>query len=144
MASQVAAQAQDESRDAGFIALLRGYRCHGGLDCLHDRPHGAQVVPLAHEALIRTLLGTGRLFGFHWHHAVWIPRFQFDRAGPDLAPAPGQVLAALGPSLDGWAVAQWFVRAHPGLSGRRPIDGLVSRLAEVAQVARGAAAEARR
>lgn len=137
-----AAGAQTEPRDAAFIALLNAYRSHGGLDGLHDSLRGAQAVPLAHEAAIRTLLGSGRLFGFHWHHALWIPRFQFAGAGPDLSVAPGRVLAALGPSLDGWAVAQWFVQAHPGLSGGRPIDGLGSCLPEILRVARSRAVAA--
>lgn len=140
---QAAAGAQTESRDTAFIDLLNAYRSHGGLDGLHDSLRGAQAVPLAHEAEIRTLLGSGRLFGFHWHHALWIPRFQFEGAGPDLAAAPGRVLAALGPSLDGWAVAQWFVQAHPGLAGRRPIDALGHGLPEVLRVARDRAVASR-
>ena len=46
----------------------------------------------------------------------WFPIFQFDMPGPTVATGPLKVVAELRHSLDGWALANWFVqtRTDPG------------------------------
>lgn len=51
------------------------------------------------------------------------PAFQFRATGQPLPEMPG-VLAALGPGVDGWAVAAWFTTPRAELGGRTPIEWL--------------------
>lgn len=124
------------ARDRAFIGLLKAYRAHGGLACLHHPGGNAGASAGADEPVIRSLVEAGQLFGFDWHHALWIPRFQFVGPGPCVAPGPRRVVAELGPAFDGWAVADWFVQTHSDLAGRSPIACLETRLPEVLQAAR--------
>jgi hypothetical protein len=57
--------------------------------------------------------------------------------GADGRPRPviGEVLAAVGDRLAGWALAAWFVRPEPGLAGRRPVDLLDEDPAAVVEAA---------
>lgn len=124
------------ARDLAFIRLLKAYWAHGGLARLHHPGADAGVSARADEPVIRSLVEAGHLFGFDWHHALWIPRFQFVGPGPSVAPGPRRVVAELGPAFDGWAVAHWFVQARGDLAGWRPIACLATRLPEVLQAAR--------
>jgi hypothetical protein len=124
------------AHDRAFIGLLNAYRAHGGFACLRHRSGAASTTVRAEDPIVRSLVDAGHLFGFDWHHALWIPRFQFDGSGLQVAPGPRRVVAELGPAFDGWAMADWFVQTHSDLAGRSPIACLATRLADVLQAAR--------
>jgi hypothetical protein len=110
------------ARDCAFIALQNAYRPHGGLSRLHGLNAGGCVQ-------------ADGLFGFRWYDAVWVPRFQFASPGHALADGPQRVVAELGRSFDGWALAGWFVAPNSWLASR-PIECLDSRLPDVLEAAR--------
>jgi hypothetical protein len=68
----------------------------------------------------------------------WYLGFQFDPGGQPL-PAVSGILAALR-EWDEWDIAAWFVRPHPLLGRRRPVDVLD----EPAEVVSAARADSRR
>jgi len=122
--------------DLGLVALREAYRPSGGIArgddlgrLLEDYCCGDFV------NLARWIVG-GRVFGFEWHHTLWLPMFQFETHG--LAPKPGliRVLAELPPELEGWTLAAWFARANHWLNGRRPADLLDSARGELIVAAR--------
>ena len=51
------------------------------------------------------------------------PGFQFDESGQPL-PIIAGVISVLGPLLDGWSLALWFVGSNGWLGGGRPVDVL--------------------
>ena len=82
------------------------------------------------------LVDAGGLFGFQWYDALWRPMFQFERQGPTVAAGPQRVVAELGSSFDGWALASWFVQPNSWLANHSPIECLGSRLPDVLEAAR--------
>jgi hypothetical protein len=62
--------------------------------------------------------------------------FQFILSGPALSTGPQRVVAELGGSFDGWALASWFVAPNSFLANHRPIDCLDSHLPNVLEAAR--------
>jgi hypothetical protein len=85
--------------------------------------------------LARSILA-GQLFSFHWHDSFWLPVFQFEPMPPVPRAGPRRVLDELHGSLDGWSIANWYVRARDDLCGRRPLDLLDSDLGAVLAAAR--------
>ena len=62
----------------------------------------------------------GRIFSVPYQGRDWYLAFQFDEEARPL-PAVAGVLEQLH-DLDPWDIAAWFVRAHPHLDRRRPVD----------------------
>jgi hypothetical protein len=128
--------ADDATRDAAFVALQAAYRGHGGIasgDSLAarlDRAGRGGYLDLARRIV------AGDLFSFRWNDAFWVPLFQFDPVLLTLRAAPRRVLAELHGALDGWAIANWHVRAHDDLHGQRPLDLLDTELSAVLAAAR--------
>ena len=117
--------------DGAFVALLNAYRPHAGLVRLRSLVAGGCIHSEGHECDVEDLVDAGRLFGFQWHDALWLPVFQFRMPGPTVATEPQRVVGELGRGFDGWALAGWFVQPNAGLAGRRPIECLDSRLPDV-------------
>ncbi len=81
-------------------------------------------------------LHAGDVFGFQWVDTVWIPAFQFDARKLTVEQGPQQVVAELGRSFDGWALASWFVRPNSSLAGCVPIECVGDKLLDVLEAAR--------
>ena len=129
------------SVDVAFIALQCAYRPHGGISRLTDLPDAGRVRCSmrdvgGQDVGVAGLVAAGQMVGFAWHHALWVPLFQFVAPGLTLADGPQRLVAEWGGALDGWALAAWFVRPNRVLDGRSPIDSLKSRLPEVLGAAR--------
>ena len=62
--------------------------------------------------------------------------FQFAMPGPTVVTEPQRVVAELGRSFDGWALASWFVEPNAWLARHSPIDCLRSHLPDVLAAAR--------
>jgi hypothetical protein len=124
------------AQDRDFIALLNAYRPHAGLMRMQRSGVGPCLGSRGRMHQIEDLLDHGGLFGFHWHNALWIPMFQLDSSGLQIAPGPQRVVAELSQSFDGWRLASWFVQPNSWLASRTPIDCLGSCLKEVLDAAR--------
>jgi len=124
------------AQDRAFIALQNAYRPHGGLSRLHRRVAGGCMRPTGQEHEVANIVDAGGVFAFHWYDDLWIPMFQLDLPGPKVAAGPQHVVAELGGSFDGWALACWFVEPNSWLASRSPIECLSSRLPDVLEAAR--------
>lgn len=122
-------------QDYAFIALQNAYRPHAGLMRLHNLAACGPVRSQGQECDVEDLVDAGQLFGFTWNDALWIPLFQLDMPGPTVAIGPQAARAALGLQHDGWALASWFVRPHPRLANRSPIECLGTHLPDVLDAA---------
>jgi len=108
----------------------------GGLRSVGELAPGDDASDQARFADIARWIATRRIIGFMWCAQPWVPMFQFDlrpRLQPrrDLQP----LFDLLAPLYEPWAMANWFARPNPWLSGRRPIDDCVDRLPAVLDVA---------
>jgi hypothetical protein len=110
---------------------------------VNDLPFGGLARCDGQEVPVDDLICTGKLFGLWWHENLWIPMFQFELLGLIVAVGPQRVIANLGPGLDGWEIASWFVEPHSWLTentpeGRNisPIQCLGSRYPDVLDAAR--------
>jgi hypothetical protein len=124
------------TQDCAFTALLNAYRPHAGLMRLHRLSASARIRSEGQHGDVEELVDAGELFGFQWHDALWIPMFQFDTPGPTVAAGPQRVVAELGRSFDGWALACWFIQPNSWLASHSPIECLGSRLPHVLEAAR--------
>lgn len=122
--------------DRDFIALKVAYRSSGGIERGDDVARWMESRSTGDFVSLARLIVAGEVFSFEWHRSFWIPMFQFDTADLSLLPAPRLVLVELAPYFDGWSLATWFVAPHGRLGGRRPIDLLATRLADVLAAAR--------
>jgi len=127
--------AMPSDKDRAFIALQDAYRPHGGLSRLHSLAAGGSVRSEGRDGGVEQFVEAGKLFGFRWHLDFWLPMFQFDLPGSTVAAGPQRVTAEWGQSLDGWALASWFVRPNVRLEGSSPVECLASRLPEVLEAA---------
>jgi hypothetical protein len=123
-------------QDCAFIALQNAYRPHAGLMRLHAPVTGGHIRTESQDGEVADHLEAGELFGFPWYDALWIPMFQFDVPGTTVAPGPQRVVAELGGSFDGWALASWFVQPNSWLASHSPIEWLGSHLPDVLAAAR--------
>jgi len=82
-----------------------------------------------------------KLFAVSHHGQVLYPGFQFDAETGRPKPAVGEALAALPPTMTGWALALWWVTPVDLLDWARPVDRLDSAAAEVVDAARLEAAD---
>jgi Protein of unknown function (DUF2384) len=128
--------------DIGFIEMMRGYRCRGGLARevevllqLQQRPLGAEARSAPARRSIRPE-GWAHAIRFEWGGWAWLPLFQFSLADLSLREAPALVVDALGPEFDGWEAAQWFITRNNWLHDRRPIDVMDTQLGLVLEAAR--------
>ncbi|PTT81545.1 hypothetical protein DBR42_17985 [Pelomonas sp. HMWF004] len=135
-----AASAADSpsARDCAFIGLQNAYRPHGGLSRLNGLAARRHARPEAQDRDVVGLVEAGSVFGFQWHADFWVPLFQFDFSGTQVAAAPQRVVAELGETVDGWALATWFVEPSCSLDGRSPIECLDLHLPDVLEAARAA------
>ena len=124
------------AQDHAFIALQNAYRAYGGLSRLHSLNACAADRSGARGPAVEDLVAAGELFGFQWFHAMWVPMFQIDMSGPTVASGPQRVVAELGRSFDGWALASWFVEPNAWLARHSPIECLRSHLPDVLAAAR--------
>lgn len=122
--------------DMLFLALLQGFRRHGGLLGLREllmtrqalwRPGTVAALPAA--------LAERQVLGVVWSDAVWVPAFQFDAAG-NVLPAAAAVHAELVPVFDPCELAHWWISPSCWLHGRSPIDRLGAAAAMVHEAAR--------
>jgi hypothetical protein len=135
LAKAESALSNPSAQDCAFVAMLDAYRPYGGLSRLDRLTAGGHVESEGRENVVGKLVDEGALFGFHWHDDVWIPLFQFDMPGPKVALGPQRIAAQLGPGIDGWVIASWFVRPNAWLENYSPIECLSSRLPEVLEAA---------
>ncbi len=124
------------AQDRAFVALLGGYRPHGGISRVLGFSGGLLVHSQGQESDIGDLIEAGELFGFRWHHDFWLPLFQLDMPGNKVAIGPRRAVAELGPTFDGWGLASWFVQPNAGLDGHMPIERLSANLPDVLSAAR--------
>jgi hypothetical protein len=136
LAQAGSASGNPSAQDRAFIALLNAYRPHAGLMRLHSLAAIGRIRSEGQDCEVEDLVDTGQLFGFQWHDALWLPMFQFDMAGPTVAAGPQRIVAELGRSFDGWALASWFVQPNSWLTSHSPIECLNSRLPDVLAAAR--------
>ena len=122
--------------DAGFIALCQAYRASGGIAPGDDLPHWMVARADGSSAHLSALILGGDAFSFQWRQTFWVPMFQFNPLQPAWGDGARQVLAELGPVLDGWSLAAWFASGNTWLSGRRPLDLLATQLPLVLAAAR--------
>jgi hypothetical protein len=134
--SPLQAMAAPSAQDRAFIELQCAYRPHGGISRLQGLASIGPVRSDGREVDADGLVAEGRLFGFEWHHALWIPLFQIDQPGPAVAAAPQRVIAEFCGALDGWALASWFVQTNASLEDHCPIEWLRTRLPDVLEAAR--------
>jgi len=132
----VSAPGATTAQDRAFIALQNAYRAHGGLSRLHCLNAGGGVGVKGQGCDVEDLFAAGELFGFQWYGSIWIPMFQFAMPGPTVASGPQRVVAELGSTFDGWALASWFVEPNTWLASRSPIECLDLRLPDVLGAAR--------
>ncbi|MBC7705911.1 MAG: hypothetical protein H7274_18445 [Rhodoferax sp.] len=136
VARAASASGHESAQDHAFIALQNAYRAYGGLTRLKSLSACAGDRSVAQESEVEDLVAAGGLFGFHWFRAMWIPMFQIDLPGPTVATGPQRVVAELGRSFDGWALAGWFVAPNAWLARHSPIECLRSHLPDVLAAAR--------
>jgi len=145
--------ADDDNADAlarpavdgrGFAAMRLACLASGGLARGDDLECWLADIHVADLAALGERLADGRVGAFAWRHVLWVPMFQFEMRDLSLRPAVLDVRIALGGALDGWQQARWFVRPHPSLCARTPLDLLRSNLPRVLEqaVTDGAAAAA--
>lgn len=111
--------------DGDFLAMLRDYRCSGGLARAADVI--AMLDPDTGVASLARWIVERRVISFEWQAQTWLPWFQFRGADHAPDPALAAVLAVLGvasvPAVRGdWGQAHWFARPHDRLGGCRPLD----------------------
>lgn len=132
----VTARVASVPTDHDFMALHTAYRRFGGLARAHELSRSWAADGAAFAGRIEHLIDEGRVFAFHWHDSLWLPRFQLDREAHDTVPALEPVLAELDNSLDGWELAAWFVEANAWLDGLAPVEQLADALPTVLDAAR--------
>lgn len=109
-------------RQAEFVTLLDGYRPSGGLAraeevlTLLECHGGLSVTTLARWIVERSVIS------FEWQAQIWLPWFQFNRAGMTRVRGLTPVLAELTTACDPWEPAHWFVRPNSCLAGRIPAE----------------------
>jgi hypothetical protein len=119
-----------------FAALRVAYRATGGVACGDDLARLLEDQRCGDFVSLARLIASRDIFGFVWQHAFWVPMFQFDLRDLTIKSGPRRVLAELAAEFDGWALADWFVRASSWLNGQRPVDLLDSDLPSVLKAAR--------
>lgn len=122
--------------DHGFIALCQAYRASGGIARGDDLVHWMLGRGQGDSLHLAGLIVGGQAFSFAWRQTFWVPMFQFSPLQPAWGQGAREVLAELGPVLDGWQLAAWFARANGWLAGRRPLDLLATDLPLVLAAAR--------
>jgi hypothetical protein len=135
--AQRCAQYQQKcQQDQRFVELLQAYRASGGLARAQEvRTLHLRTSTPERRALARRIAGR-ELISFEWQAQTWLPLFQFARTDMGLLPGMAPVLAELVPVLDGWEMAEWFVRATPALHDASPLQLLPQGLPEVLDAAR--------
>ncbi len=120
----------------GFIALLEAFRATGGTAPSEFVSRLLEEHQVGSSACLAELVDTGRVFGFRWRAALWIPMFQF--GADDLAPKLGaqQVRAELPSGWSAWEVASWFAMPNAALGSRSAAELLDAELDAVLRVAR--------
>jgi hypothetical protein len=126
---------EQQPTDAGLAAMRSAYRATGGVACGDDLTRLASVYPHLEVAYLARRVAAGEVFGFNWRHSLWIPMFQFDLRDLSIRTGPRRVIEVLAPTLDGWTMAAWFIRANARLNERRPVDLLDSDLEAVLDAA---------
>jgi Protein of unknown function (DUF2384) len=121
---------------AGFITLLSALRASGGTAPSEFVNGLLQEHQFGSAAGLAELVETGRVFGFRWRAALWIPMFQF--GADDMAPKPGaqQVREELPSGWSAWAVASWFAAPNSELGGHSAAAMLDTELDAVLRAAR--------
>lgn len=124
--SQSCAPQHGPCADRQFIALLDAYRGYGGLARMPELatrfrgPRAAGLARLTNSIICRQVIC------FEWHAQRWLPLFQFNRLEPTPRDELGQLFAELVCVYDAWALANWFVLPHPGLTGHTPVECLAA------------------
>ena len=122
--------------DHDFMALHNAYRRLGGLARAHELGRVWATDGPEWHGRLDTLVDTGRVFAFHWHDGLWLPRFQLDRDTHDTTAPVRQVLDEFGATWDGWELASWFVEPNAWLDEQAPVDRLADALPRVLEAAR--------
>jgi hypothetical protein len=123
-------------QDRLFIALMAAYRPHRGISRLHWLSGGGRVRVDGLDTDIGALVSERRMLAFPWDDEVWVPMFQFDVSGPVVSEGPRRVVAEWSGALDGWALADWFVRPNSWLGQHKPIELIDSGLPDVLEAVR--------
>jgi hypothetical protein len=121
MAKLAQANAQPGAKDRQFIAMLDGYRASGGLARRQEVAAEFSRLGLALATLARQL-AYQQVISFYWQSQVWLPLFQFNRSDMSLKPGLWRVIDELQCLHDRWELANWFVRPHPLLAQRTPVE----------------------
>lgn len=116
------------ARDEEFLALLRGYRRHGGLARQRELLQRGLSWPAPEEETL--------CVRFDWANQTWLPVFQFEPATTIVRADVQRVVRELGKAFDGWHLARWFVEPNSWLGGRAPVDAIVIDLEAVCDAAR--------
>ena len=125
--------------DALFTELLDAYRRSGGL------ARGSEVAMRAASrrqdgsAWLEDLLRRRMVISLDWHSGLWLPLFQFDRSDMSVREEVRRPCAELAPVMDGWDLAQWFIRPQCLLHHCSPLDMLETQPALVLDAARSTA-----
>ena len=111
-------RAENDSRDALFVDMLRVYRRSGGL------AREEEVLARTQECSQswRYDAAGHSIICFEWDHRLWLPWFQFDPSNMSLRPGPAKVIEELVTAFDGWAMATWFAQPNLWIADARPID----------------------
>ena len=137
LAPRTAAGLPGQPSAAQFGAIVMACRASGGLARGDELAWQLQERGCGDFASLARQIVTGQVFSFRWQDDFWVPLFQFD-SEHDMAvkPALAGILAALGPTFDGSALAAWFTQANAHLDGQMPADRLDSDAAGVLRAAR--------
>jgi hypothetical protein len=91
-------------------------------------------------ALAHRWKSDGRVFAVLHRGTTYFPGFQFTAEGQPL-PIIAEIVSILGDIRPGWELALWFAASNGWLSGKRPVDVLLTSPAAVLEAARREAEE---
>ena len=127
--------------DSYCVDIMRSYRFRGGLAReievllkLQHHQHRCESGSVYSPRSIRPI-GFERAIRFSWGGWTWLPLFQFTMDDVTLREGPLRVADALGPELDGWNIANWFIARNAWLGDQQPIDLMEKELPLVIEAA---------
>ena len=107
--------------DILFTDLLNGFRRSGGLARGSEVAMRAAGRRLDGMVWLEGCLQRRMLIALDWHWGLWLPLFQFDPSDMSLREEVQRPCAELSGVMDGWEMAQWFVRPQCLLQHRSPL-----------------------
>jgi hypothetical protein len=122
--------------DTLFAELLNAYRRSGGLARGSEVAMRAARRRPAGTAWLEDCLQRRMLISLDWHSGLWLPLFQFDRSDMSLREEVRGPCAELSGVMDGWELAQWFIRPQCLLHHCSPLELVDTQPALVLEAAR--------